>query len=37
MLADGFSCREQSEQTTGRQTLHVAQLLRRAAGEADAR
>src|SRR5690242_19030528 len=37
MLADGFSCREQIEQTTGRQTLHVAQLLRRAAGEADAR
>src|SRR5690242_15610793 len=30
ILADGFSCREQIEQTTGRQTVHVAELLARA-------
>jgi len=27
VLANGFSCREQIEQTTGRKTLHLAQLL----------
>jgi Fe-S oxidoreductase len=27
ILADGFSCREQIEQATGRKTLHLAQLL----------
>jgi Fe-S oxidoreductase len=27
ILADGFSCREQIEQGTGRQTLHIAELL----------
>ncbi|MFN7023491.1 MAG: FAD-binding and (Fe-S)-binding domain-containing protein [Pseudorhizobium sp.] len=27
VLADGFSCREQIEQQTGRTTLHVAELL----------
>ncbi|HVL74018.1 MAG TPA: FAD-binding oxidoreductase, partial [Beijerinckiaceae bacterium] len=29
VLADGFSCREQIEQGTGRDTLHVAELVRR--------
>jgi Fe-S oxidoreductase len=27
ILADGFSCREQIEQGTGRRTLHIAELL----------
>ncbi len=27
ILANGFSCREQIEQCTGRQTLHIAELL----------
>jgi hypothetical protein len=27
ILADGFSCREQIEQGTGRPTLHLAELL----------
>jgi Fe-S oxidoreductase len=27
ILADGFSCREQIEQGTGRETLHIAELL----------
>jgi FAD/FMN-containing dehydrogenase/Fe-S oxidoreductase len=37
ILADGFSCREQIEQMTGRQTLHIAQLVSRAiaTGESD--
>ena len=26
-LADGFSCREQIEQCTGRRTLHVAEMM----------
>jgi len=30
ILADGFSCREQIEQATGRQALHLAQLLQMA-------
>jgi FAD/FMN-containing dehydrogenase/Fe-S oxidoreductase len=29
ILADGFSCREQIEQATGRKTLHLAELLAR--------
>jgi Fe-S oxidoreductase len=29
ILADGFSCREQIEQATGRKTLHIAELLQR--------
>jgi Fe-S oxidoreductase len=28
VIADGFSCREQIEQLTGRQALHVAEVLR---------
>ncbi|SRR5579883_546933 len=28
IIADGFSCREQIEQTTGRKTLHFAEVLR---------
>lgn len=28
ILADGFSCREQIEQTTGRKTLHFAEVLK---------
>ena len=27
ILADGFSCREQIEQATGRATLHLAELV----------
>ena len=34
ILADGFSCREQIEQGTGRKTLHAAEL---AAQRLDAR
>ncbi|HYS53015.1 MAG TPA: FAD-binding and (Fe-S)-binding domain-containing protein [Thermoanaerobaculia bacterium] len=30
IVADGFSCREQIEQATGRQTLHLAQVLQKA-------
>jgi FAD/FMN-containing dehydrogenase/Fe-S oxidoreductase len=30
VLANGFSCREQIEQATGRHTLHVAELMARA-------
>ncbi|MCO5087789.1 MAG: FAD-binding protein [Methylobacteriaceae bacterium] len=30
IVADGFSCREQIEQGTGRATLHIAQILERA-------
>jgi Fe-S oxidoreductase len=32
VLADGFSCRTQIEQASGRRPLHLAQLLRVAAG-----
>ncbi|HZR47481.1 MAG TPA: 4Fe-4S dicluster domain-containing protein, partial [Candidatus Manganitrophaceae bacterium] len=32
ILADGFSCREQIAQTTGRRALHLAELLRMAIG-----
>lgn len=31
IVADGFSCREQIRQTTGRMPLHLAELLDRAA------
>jgi Fe-S oxidoreductase len=34
VIADGFSCREQIEQATGRKTLHFAEVLRLAAREA---
>jgi Fe-S oxidoreductase len=30
LLADGFSCREQIEQATGRSTTHVAELIAQA-------
>jgi len=30
IIANGFSCREQIEQTTGRKTLHLAEVLRMA-------
>jgi len=30
IIADGFSCREQIEQATGRQPLHLAEVLRMA-------
>jgi hypothetical protein len=30
IVADGFSCREQIEQATGRRTAHVAELVARA-------
>lgn len=29
IIADGFSCRTQIEQTTGREVLHLAQVIRR--------
>ena len=28
IIADGFSCREQIEQCTGRKTLHIAEVIR---------
>jgi Fe-S oxidoreductase len=28
IIADGFSCREQIEQSTGRSTLHFAEVLK---------
>jgi hypothetical protein len=30
IIADGFSCREQIDQSTGRQALHLAQVLKMA-------
>jgi hypothetical protein len=30
LIADGFSCREQVRQATGRMPLHLAQVLQRA-------
>ncbi len=33
IVADGFSCREQIEQSTGRETLHLSQVLRMALRE----
>ncbi|HEU4522886.1 MAG TPA: hypothetical protein VFT12_12840, partial [Thermoanaerobaculia bacterium] len=30
IIADGFSCREQIAQATGRQTLHLAEVLKMA-------
>ncbi|HYO75689.1 MAG TPA: (Fe-S)-binding protein, partial [Thermoanaerobaculia bacterium] len=33
IIADGFSCREQIEQATGRKTLHFAEVLKLAQGE----
>jgi Fe-S oxidoreductase len=32
ILANGFSCREQIEQGTGRRTLHIAELLAESMG-----
>jgi hypothetical protein len=32
VVTDGFSCREQVEQNTGRRPLHVAELLRLGVG-----
>jgi Fe-S oxidoreductase len=37
IVADGFSCREQIAQTTGRRTLHLAEVLRLALHRADGR
>jgi FAD/FMN-containing dehydrogenase/Fe-S oxidoreductase len=34
IIANGFSCREQIEQATGRETLHLAEVLQRASGAA---
>src|SRR5262249_14018948 len=34
IIADGFSCQEQIEQTTGRRTLHLAQVLQMALRQA---
>jgi Fe-S oxidoreductase len=33
IVADGFSCREQIGQATGRQPLHLAQVIRLAQGD----
>ena len=30
LIADGFSCREQIEQSTGRKTMHLAEVIRMA-------
>ena len=35
LIADGFSCREQIEQSTSRQALHFAEVLERAFSEPD--
>ena len=35
ILANGFSCREQIEQATGRPTLHIAELVARQLNAAD--
>jgi hypothetical protein len=35
IVADGFSCREQIEQVTGRRTVHLADVLHRALGGPD--
>ena len=35
IVSDGFSCREQIQQTTGRQALHLAQVVRIGIGERD--
>jgi hypothetical protein len=32
IIADGFSCREQIEQATGRKTCHVADIMARTLG-----
>jgi Fe-S oxidoreductase len=32
ILADGFSCREQIEQATGRRAIHFAEVVKMAAG-----
>jgi Fe-S oxidoreductase len=34
ILANGFSCREQIEQTTGRRTLHIAEVISQALSDA---
>jgi len=34
VIADGFSCREQIAQATGRRPLHLAEVLRIGAGRA---
>ena len=34
IVADGFSCREQIEQATGRQAIHLADALKMAMGGA---
>jgi hypothetical protein len=33
LIANGFSCRQQIEQTTGRKALHIAEVLRMALRE----
>ena len=33
IVADGFSCREQIEQATGRRAIHLAEVLRMALGD----
>jgi Fe-S oxidoreductase len=33
IIADGFSCREQIHQCTGRTTLHLAEVMRLAVGK----
>jgi Fe-S oxidoreductase len=37
IVADGFSCREQIEQTTGRRALHLSQVLRMGLDEQEGR
>ena len=32
IVADGFSCREQISQATGRRALHLAEVIQRAMG-----
>jgi hypothetical protein len=37
LMIDGFSCKTQVEQATGRDTLHIAQLIKKAADWRDRR
>ncbi len=37
IVADGFSCREQIAQSTGRESLHFAEVLRMAMNHRDTR
>jgi Fe-S oxidoreductase len=35
IIADGFSCREQIKQATGREAMHIAEVVNMACGHGD--